>query len=478
MTQFKLRDDFLWGGATAANQWEGGWQEGGKGVSVHDVLTAGAHKVERRITPDGPVEGEYYPNHEGIDFYHRYAEDIALFAEMGFRCLRLSISWPRIFPNGDETEPNEEGLAFYDRVFDELNAHGIEPVVTLSHYETPLHLVHEYGSWRERRLVDFFERYARVCFERYRGKVRYWMTFNEINTIWRPDPWRTAGLLYAEDEDRNASLARAIHHELLASAKAVIVGREVDPENKIGCMLLYPEMYPATCRPEDVLATRDAMRRVYFFGDVHVRGTYTNTCLSLLNELPGAVLPIEPGDEEILKAGVVDHIAFSYYFSSVESSRDDVEKTEGNMFMAGRNPYLEVTEWGWQIDPVGLRIAMNELYDRYQVPVFIVENGLGAVDVVEPDGSVNDDYRIAYLDAHLAEMVKGVEIDGVDLMGYTWWGPIDLISAGTGQMSKRYGFIYVDRDDEGNGTLERSRKKSFHHYAEIIRTNGATFSTR
>ena len=465
----KLRKDFLWGGATAANQCEGAYLEGGKGISVEDVLTAGSYKVSRRVT-DGIIEGEYYPNHEAIDFYHHYKDDIKMFAEMGFKCYRMSIAWTRIFPKGDEKEPNEAGLDFYDKVFDELLKYGIEPVVTLSHYEMPLHLVKEYGSWRSRKLVDFFVNFAKVCFDRYKGKVKYWMTFNEINTIVRPDPWRCAGIEYSEDEDRNQAMVDAIHHQLLASAKAVILGHEIDKNNKIGCMLLYPATYPYSCNPRDVLAAHNEMKKVFFFGDVHCKGYYTNTCTSYLKQF-NAKLPIQEGDEEILKQGVVDYIAFSYYFSSVVSV-NELEETEGNIFEAGRNPYLSVTEWGWQIDPVGLRISMNELYDRYQLPLFIVENGIGAVDKIEEDGTINDDYRIEYLRQHIEQMIEAVEEDDINLMGYTPWGCIDLISAGTGEMKKRYGFIYVDKDNEGNGTLKRSKKKSFDWYKKVIASNG------
>jgi 6-phospho-beta-glucosidase len=413
----------------------------------------------------------YYPSHEAADFYHHYKEDIKLFADMGFKCFRMSIAWTRIFPRGDEKEPNEEGLKFYDAVFDELLKYGIEPVVTISHYETPLTLVKEYGAWRSRKLIEFFVRFAETVFTRYKGKVKYWMTFNEINATMKiPRPYHQAGLIFEEGEDANQTVVQASHHMFVASALAVIKGHEIDPNNQIGCMLLMPEVYAATCAPEDQVAAREKMLTVYYYGDVHVRGRYTNTCTSMWKRLGAHGPEMEEGDLEILKKGKVDYIGFSYYFSSVEGG--SAEQIEGNVVSGGRNPYLKMTDWGWQIDPVGLRTSMNKLYDRYQVPLFIVENGMGAKDTVEADGSIHDPYRIEYLREHIKEMIKAVEDDDVDLMGYTPWGCIDLVSAGTGEMRKRYGFIYVDKHDDGTGTLARSRKDSFDWYKKVIESNG------
>ena len=466
----ELRKDFLWGGATAANQYEGGYLEGGKGLSIADVERGARHGVRRQID-DEIMEGALYPSHEATDFYHHWKEDIAMFAEMGFKCFRMSIAWTRIYPRGDEETPNEEGLKFYDQVFDELHKYGIEPVVTISHYETPLALVKEYGSWRNRKLVDFFERYARTVFTRYKGKVKYWMTFNEINATMRiPRPYHQAGIVFEEGEDIGKTTVQASHHMFVASAKAVIIGHEIDPENKIGCMLLVPETYAATCAPEDQVAVREKMMSLYYYGDVHVRGYYSNTCTAMWKRLHTTAPVMEEGDEELLRRGKVDYIGFSYYFSSIEGG--NAEQIEGNVISGGRNPYLKITDWGWQIDPVGLRNTLNKLYDRYQVPLFIVENGMGALDTVEEDGSIHDPYRISYLKEHIREMIKAVEEDDVDLMGYTPWGCIDLVSAGTGEMRKRYGFIYVDKHDDGTGTLARSRKDSFYWYKKVIESNG------
>ena len=374
-------------------------------------------EIHDHIHPDA-----YYPSHEAVDFYHHYKEDIALFAEMGFKCFRFSIAWSRIFPNGDETEPNEAGLEFYDNVISELESHGIEPLVTINHYEMPLNLVRKYGAWRDRRLVEFFERYCKAIFRRYKGRVRYWLTHNEINAMFLGErPYHQAGIIYRAAEDKNQTILNAAHYMLLASARAVEMGHEIDPENKIGCMLIYPLVYPATCSPDDQITTMKKINK-------------------------------------------------TYYFSSIEGK--NLEIVTGNIASGGKNPYLKATDWGWQIDPVGLRTSLNYLYDRYQKPLFIVENGMGALVTVNEDGSIDDDYRIEYLKEHIKAMMDAVEQDDVDLMGYTPWGCIDLVSAGTGEMRKRYGFIYVDKDDEGKGTLKRSRKKSFFWYKDVIATNG------
>lgn len=466
-----LRKNFLWGGATAANQYEGGYLEGGKGLTINDVEMGAEHGKKREIH-DSIQNDAYYPSHEGTDFYHRYKEDISMFAEMGFKSFRLSISWARIFPNGDDLIPNEAGLQFYDDVFDELLKYGIEPIVTLHHFELPLNLVTKYGAWRNRQLVELSVRYAKTVMERYKNKVKYWITFNEINALFISSaPWHMAGILYKEDENRHNTMLQAAHHQLIASALTVIEGKKINPDFQFGCMLLYPCTYAATCNPEDQITVRNKLLSTYYFGDVQVRGKYTNTCSSYIDSLDGSI-DFELGDEAILAKGTVDYISFSYYFSGIEGVGEDIEMAEGNLSSGGKNPYLDMTEWGWQIDPIGLRNSLNSLYDRYQVPLFIVENGIGALDEVKNDGSIEDDYRIDYLRQHISAMVDAVEKDFVDLIGYTVWGPIDIVSAGTGEMRKRYGFIYVDKDDQGHGTLNRSKKKSFDWYKKVINTNG------
>ena len=466
----KLPNDFLWGGAFAAHQFEGGWNAGGKGPSVVDVMTAGAHGVPRKIT-ETIMEDTFYPNHEAIDFYGRYKEDIALLAGMGLKCLRTSIAWTRIFPNGDELEPNEEGLKFYDNVFDELLKYGIEPVITLSHFELPLHLAREYGGFRNRKLVDFFERFAEVCFKRYKSKVKYWMTFNEINMILHL-PFMGAGVRFEEGDNELQIKYQSAHHELIASALATKMAHEIIPGAMIGCMLAAGATYAYSCNPEDVQKAMDKERENLFFIDVQSRGEYPGYAKRFLRE-NGIELVFGEKDEEILKSNTVDFIGFSYYSSRCASVDPEIinGKTSGNAFKTVKNPYLNVSEWGWQIDPLGLRITSNQLYDRYQKPLFIVENGLGAIDTPEEDGTINDDYRIEYLSEHVKAMKEAIA-DGVDLIGYTPWGCIDLVSASTGEMKKRYGFIYVDKDNEGNGTLNRSKKKSFYWYKKVIETNG------
>lgn len=461
-----FKPGFLWGGATAANQCEGAYNEDGKGLSTQDVMPQG---IMGPIT-DVPTEDNM--KLVGIDFYHRYQEDIKLFAEMGFKVFRLSIAWSRIFPKGDEMEPNELGLEFYDKVFDECLKYGIEPLVTISHYETPLHLAKEYDGWRNRKMIGFFENYVRTIFTRYKDKVKYWLTFNEINTLLHA-PFMSGGIMTPKEELSKQDLYQAIHHELVASALATKIGHEIMPDAKIGCMVIALPIYPLTPHPDDIIKMMATDRSNLLFSDIHVRGQYPSYAKRLFEE-NNVHIHMEPGDEEILKH-TVDFISFSYYSSACETADQDKKASQGNILLGTKNPYLKASEWGWQIDPQGLRYVLNTLYDRYQKPLFIVENGLGAVDelVEGPDGkkTVMDDYRIQYLNDHLVQIREAVH-DGVDVMGYTTWGCIDLVSASTAELKKRYGFIYVDRHDDGSGTLKRYKKKSFEWYKEVIATNG------
>lgn len=462
----KFPKDFLWGGATAANQMEGAWDEDGKGPSIADVMAAGAHMVERETTCE-VVEGKNYPTHVAIDFYHRYKDDIKLFAEMGFKCYRLSIAWSRIFPNGDDSSPNEKGLAFYDDVFDECIKYGIEPVVTISHYEIPLNLANKYNGWADRRVIDFYLNYCEAIFTRYKDKVKYWMTFNEINGMCYGEFFGTFVNAGARAEDAQTGF-QVMHNVLLGSAKAVLLGHKINPDFKIGMMAGYINRYPYSCNPLDVMENIIDMREIYVFCDVQCRGVYPKYVFIDM-ENAGVKLETATDDFEVLKKGTVDYIGFSYYMTMTSSH--DKEGAEGMFIKAKNNPYLERTEWDWQIDPVGLRIALNQLYDRYGLPLFVVENGLGARDIIE-NGTVIDEYRIKYHRDHIAEMKKAIVEDGVEMIGYTPWGCIDLVSASTGEMKKRYGFIYVDRDDIGNGTLDRYKKKSFDWYKKVIASNG------
>ena len=464
---FKFPENFLWGGATAANQFEGAYNIDGKGLSIQDVFPKG---IKGGITPE-PTEDNM--KLIGIDFYNRYKEDIALFAEMGFKVFRLSIAWSRIFPNGDDAEPNEKGLEFYDKVFDELAKYGMEPLVTLSHYETPLALAKNYDGWKNRKLIGFFEKYARTVFTRYKDKVKYWLTFNEINSALH-HPYMGAGVMTPLSELTPNDLYQTVHHELVASALAVKIGHEINPNFQIGCMILGIPNYPLTPNPSDVLKALEDDRKNLFFADVHARGEYPKYIERYFRE-NNVKFEITDEDREILK-NTVDFISFSYYMSSCSTADSSKNlKGEGNLLGGVPNPYLKASDWGWQIDPEGIRFILNQYYDRYQKPLFIVENGLGAFDklVTDENGNktVNDDYRINYLNDHLVQVAEALQ-DGVEIMGYTSWGCIDLVSASTAELRKRYGYIYVDRNDDGTGTLERYKKKSFHWYKEVISTNG------
>ena len=465
--------EFLWGGAIAANQAEGAYLEGGKGLTTVDLLPTGKKRFDimlGNLPSYEPLKGEFYPSHEAIDFYHRYKEDIALFAEMGFKALRLSISWARIFPNGDDSTPNEEGLKFYDEIFDELINYGIEPVVTIAHFDVPIGLVKKYGSWKNRKLVGFFETYAKTLFKRYQEKVKYWMTFNEINMLLHL-PFVGAGLVFEEGEDQTKIKYQAAHHQLVASSLAVKAAQEVNPDMKVGCMLAAGQTYPYSCNPDDVLSAMEKDRESFFFIDVQSRGKYPGYAKRFFKE-NNITIKMEEQDEEILAKYTVDYIGFSYYASRTTSTNPDINKhTAGNVFGSIENPYLDKSEWGWTIDPKGFRITANQLYDRYQKPLFVVENGLGAIDTIDENGEIQDDYRIDYMRKHVSEMGEAIK-DGVEIIGYTSWGPIDIVSASTGEMKKRYGYIYVDKDNEGNGTLTRSKKKSFNWYKNVIASNG------
>lgn len=465
-------ENFLWGGAVAANQCEGAYLEDGKGLSVQDVMPHGI----RGDHTEAPTEDNL--KLIGIDFYHRYPDDIKLFAEMGFKVFRTSIAWSRIFPNGDDPEPNEEGLKFYDRLFDECLKYGIQPLVTLSHYETPLALAQKYNGWLNRKTIGFFETYAKTVFHRYKDKVKYWLTFNEINSLVNA-PFMSGAILTPREDLTEQDLYRAMHYQLVASASVTKLCHEIIPNAKIGCMILGITVYPLTPHPDDVIKTMLRDRETYLFADIHARGKYPSFLLQEFKR-KGINPDITPEDEQILK-NTVDFISFSYYSSICETADPSRgELTGGNLSRGYKNPYLQASQWGWQIDPQGLRYTLNKLYDRYQLPLFIVENGLGAEDVLVegPDGkTVEDDYRISYLNDHLVQVEKAIQ-DGVEILGYTSWGCIDLVSASTAEMRKRYGYIYVDRNDDGTGTLSRYKKKSFDWYQKVIATNGASLIRR
>ena len=466
--------NFLWGGAIAANQAEGGYKEGGRGLEDCDMLPSGPDRFPvlagMKVLDESDQE-HYFPARSGIDFYHRYKEDIKLLAEMGFKVFRLSISWSRIYPHGDEEVPNEAGLAFYEDVFKECRKYDIEPLVTLTHFDCPLYLIRTYGGWRDRRMVTFYKKYCRTVMARYKGLVRYWLTFNEMNMSMAIPG--SAGVKLESGDDPQKLKYQVLHHQLLACAEAIKAAHEIDPDNAIGCMLMSALTYGYTCAPEDQWKVLQKDHKNLAVFDVQVRGYYPSYYLKMM-ERDGVCLEISDEEKKLIRDNTVDFVSFSYYNSVCESADPEALKNlaDGNGYRGIRNPYLPVSEWGWTVDPLGLRILLNQIYDRYQKPVMIVENGLGAIDKINDDGTISDDYRIDYLRRHIQAMKAAIEEDGVDVMGYTVWGCLDIVSAGTGEMKKRYGMIYVDLDDNGNGTLERRKKKSFDWYKKVIASNG------
>lgn len=471
--------NFLWGGAVAAHQIEGGWNVDGKGLSIADVMTNGGNGIARQITK-GVEDQYYYPNHEAIDFYHRYREDIPLLKELGLKVFRTSIHWSRIFPLGDEQEPNEQGLQFYDDLFDALLENGIEPVITLSHFEMPYHLAETYGGFKDKRVIEFFAHYAETVMHRYKDKVTYWMTFNEINN--QADgqhdlhTWTNSGILFENNEtesEKEAIIFQASINELIASAKAVQLGKIINPDFQIGCMMAYVPIYPYSSKPEDQMAALKVMQRRFFYSDIHVRGTVPAYAKKRWLQ-KGINIDLSAEEEKILQQGTVDFIGFSYYMSGTTTTIETVDGQPISDFEHSKmltNPYVASSDWGWQIDPVGLRYTLNIVYERYGLPLFIVENGFGAYDDVHEE-IIQDNYRIDYLAAHIHQMKLAIVEDGVDVLGYTPWGIIDIVSFGSGEMDKRYGMIYVDKDNQGHGTLKRKKKASFHWYQNIIATNG------
>lgn len=478
-----LRKDFLWGGAIAANQVEGAWDVADKGMSVADVATfkpnvdVKDYKAHNTVTSEmiqqarKDSEIQWYPKRRGIDFYHRYKEDIKLFAEMGFKALRISIAWTRLFPTGEEAEANIVGIEFYKNVFKELAKYEIEPIVTLSHYEMPLALSEKYNGWVDRKLVDLFVNYAEVCFKEFGEYVTYWLTFNEIDSVGR-HPFTTAGIVEDKciDYSLEEAIYQALHHQYVAAAIATKRCHELIPGSQMGCMLTKLTTYPNTCKPEDVLLSLESNLNNYAHADIQIFGEYPILYKQQLKN-KGIILTKASEDDTLLKEHTADYLAFSYYMSRTESSDSSLEQTSGNTIMGVKNPYLPSTDWGWQIDPVGLKISLLELQDRYNVPLIIVENGMGAKDEVTSDGKIHDSYRISYLRQHIREIMEAVDL-GVNLFGYTSWAPIDLISVSTSQMSKRYGYIYVDQDDLGAGSLQRIKKDSFYWYKTVIESNG------
>ena len=477
--------DFLWGGAIAASQADGAWNVGGKGLDTQDCRYldgSWSHEqveLKHHNDPFSRKEFEaalkdntdtYYPFRRGIDFYHHYTEDLAMMGEMGMKVFRTSACWARLFPNGDESEPNEEGIAYYRDMLSEAHKNGMKVFLTMLHYDIPVHLVTEYGGWKNRKVIDFYLNYCRTLYIRLGDLVDYWLPFNEFNAG-RFSPWDGVCLFPNDPETTDNEIFKCLHHQFIAQAKCVKMGHELIPGAKIGGMIARFCTYPATCRPEDALqALQDDQYSNWFYTDVMARGFYPEY-MDRYFERFNITIPWENGDQEILKEGTVDFLSFSYYFSQVSTSDQGWEKTAGNLVMATKNPYLKSSEWGWQMDPIGLRVTLNQMYDRYHLPLFVAENGLGTSDVLEPDGTIHDPYRIDYFRTHVQAMKEAV-IDGVDLIGYTWWGIIDVVACGPLTMDKRYGLIYVDLDNSGKGTGKRYRKDSFYWYKKCIASNG------
>lgn len=475
-------ENFLWGGALSACQAEGAYNVDGKTLTIPEVMKFN-DKNDRKVTKQLKITKEMieeakndpdtvkYPKRRGIDFYHTYKEDMALFKEMGFKVFRYSISWARLFPNGDDKEPNELGLKFYDSVIDECLKNGMEPLITISHFDFPIVLVEKFGGWYNRELIDLYLRYCEVIFNRYKGKVKYWVTFNEINMSIKAGP-KTMGVIDEGQENYEEMLFQALHHQFVAAAKATKLAHEIDKENKIGSMVAYFTTYPYTCKPADALAMqKDDQMKNLFYLDILNGGKYPYYSKTYFKE-HNINLDIKEGDLEVIKEHTADFVGMSYYNSMISSNDgDQLELTAGNVHSVYKNPHLDANEWGWQIDPIGLRYTLNHVYDRFGLPVFILENSSGFFDELTEDNKVHDPYRVDFLRKHIEQLKFAIE-DGVEVIGYTMWGPIDMISSGTSEMSKRYGFIYVDQDDYGNGTMKRYKKDSFYWYKNVIATNG------
>ncbi|MCY7753309.1 glycoside hydrolase family 1 protein [Bacillus haynesii] len=466
-------ENFLWGGAIAANQAEGAYLEGGKGLCVADINKFNdsvdiKKKGNFELTTEDiqfAIEDKegYYPKRTAVDFYHRYKEDLKMLAETGMTSFRTSINWARIFPKGDELEPNEEGLKFYDELIDEIIKNGMEPLITVSHYEMPLHLATEYNGWYNRKTIDFFVRYCEVLFKRYKDKVKYWILVNQINLI-TFESFNHLGIPADRVENLLEAKYQGAHNELVACARATKIAKEINPEMQIGMMLFDAISHPATCKPEDVLATVKRNQMEYYFSDILMRGKYPNYAFRFFEE-NNLHIQFGENDEEDFK-NTADFFSFSYYYTRI-SDAESVKQANS----AKINPELEASDWGWSIDPIGLRTALNLYYDRYQKPIMITENGIGAYDNVDENGEIHDPYRIDFLKRHIEQIKEAIK-DGVEVIGYYPWGPIDIVSCSSSEMSKRYGFIYVDKDDYGNGTLERKKKDSFYWYQKVIATNG------
>ena len=468
-TERKFPDHFLWGGAVAANQLEGAWQEDGKGLCIADINEyKGNLPPEKRSNAEMTAayvnellndKQKMFPKRYGIDFYHTYPEDLKLLAGIGFNTLRTSINWARIFPNGDDEEPNEGGLAFYDRLFDEFAKYNIEPMVTISHYEMPLNVALKYNGWYNRKTIDMFVKYCETIFRRYKNKVKYWITVNQIN-LYEHESFNHLGIPADQVENLTDAKYQGLHNELVACAKAMAIGRQINPDFRFGCMLYHANAHPETGSSENMMEAIRQNHMQYYFTDMSARGGIPSYMWRFYEE-NNIHVDITPEDEEALKT-TVDFISFSYYYTRNVNEQGELIN---NRFIKSTNA------WGWGLDPVGLRVALNQYWDRYQLPLMVTENGMGFYDKVEEDGSIHDPYRVEFYREHLKQ-VKEAIYDGVDVVGYYAWGPIDIVSCSSCEMEKRYGFIYVDLDNSMHGSAKRSLKDSYAWMKQTIASNG------
>ncbi|KAB2331085.1 glycoside hydrolase family 1 protein [Bacillus mesophilum] len=465
--------DFLWGAASAAYQVEGAWDKDGKGPSVWDVFVRN--------------EGVTYKGTNGdvaVDHYNRYKEDVALMAEQGLKTYRFSIAWSRIYPTGNG-EVNEKGLQFYDDLIDELLKYNIEPMITLYHWDIPQSLMDQYGGWESRQVIEDFNEYAITLYKRYGDRVKYWISLNEQNyfisygyeTALHPPAVKDRKRMYAANHIAN-----------LANAKVIQSFRKYVPDGKIGPSFAYKPYYPVDSNPQNILAFENSEDlNNYYWMDMYAWGRYPVTAWKFLEE-NGLAPEIEEGDFELLASAKPDFMGVNYYrTTTVEENPKDggvdigVKNVTGKkgstkhsgmpgMFKTTNNPHVESTNWDWDIDPQGLRIGLRRIATRYQLPVLITENGLGEFDALEEGDVVNDDYRIDYLKSHI-QAIQDAMSDGVEVLGYCAWSFTDLLSWLNGYQ-KRYGFVYVNREEDDEKDLRRIKKKSYHWYKEVIAENG------
>lgn len=470
-SKYEFPDGFLWGAATSAYQVEGAALEDGKKKSQQDILNIKPGLCDASVASD---------------HYHRYKEDVALMKELGMNCYRFSIAWARIFPDG-VGEANPKGVAFYHNLIDELLANGITPIPTLYHYDMPMTLVEKYDGWISRQSVADYEYYAKFVISEYGPKVKYWLTINEQSIIVQ---YWTQKCLIPEQYLNDPQIKYQINHHMnLAHAISCKLVHELVPGGQVGAAIGYSPIYPLSCKSEDNMAAQNANDlRNYFYTDVYFQGHYNKAAFCYL-EKNGLAPRMEPGDEALFKEGYSDFLALNYYSSDTATMPPKDAKrrmsgynptgikgqmegfeTQPGFYMLAQNPTLETTDWDWTIDPMGLQYILRDLYTRYNKPLMITENGMGAYDKMDEDGKIHDEYRISYLKEHIKAMKHAMN-EGVEVISYNPWSFIDLISTSNG-FKKRYGFVYVNRTDDDLKDLNRYKKESFYWYQKVIKSNG------